>query len=51
MSMADLGVYSMLYSLSLGIIPGSQRLVVERAPLVEFMRRVEAATGDPADAQ
>lgn len=47
-SMADLGVYSMLYSLSLGIIPGSQRLVTDRAVLVEFMRRVEAETGEPA---
>lgn len=48
-SMADLGVYSMLYSLGLGVIPGSQRLVIERAALVDFMRRVEAETEDPAE--
>jgi len=48
-SMADVGVYSMLYSLCLGVIPGSKRLVIERAPLVEFMRRVEAETGDPVE--
>lgn len=48
-SMADLGVYAMLYSLSLGAIPGSQKIVVSRPPLVEFMRRVETATGsEPA---
>jgi glutathione S-transferase len=47
-SMADLGVYSMLYSLGLGVIPGSQRLVTDRAVLVDFMRRVEAETGEPA---
>jgi len=47
-SMADLGVYSMLYSLGLGVIPGSQRLVTDRTGLVEFMRRVEAETGEPA---
>ena len=47
-SMADLGVYAMLYSLSLGAIPGSQKIVVNRPPLVEFMRRVEAATGSAA---
>lgn len=50
-SMADLGVYSMLYSLSAGIIPGSREIVVSRPPLVEFMRRVEKAadnTGTPS---
>jgi len=47
-SMADLGVYAMLYSLSLGAIPGSQKIVLSRPPLVEFMRRVEAATGSVA---
>jgi len=44
-SMADLGVYAMLYSLSLGSIPGSQKIVLNRPPLVDFMRRVETATG------
>jgi glutathione S-transferase len=47
-SMADLGVYAMLHSLDAGMIPGSQQIVMSRPPLVEFMRRVEAATGDPA---
>ena len=50
-SMADLGVYAMLYSMSLETIPGSKKLVMDRAPLVEFMRRVEAATGDPMDSR
>jgi hypothetical protein len=49
--MADLGVYAMLYSMALEAIPGSKKLVMDRAPLVEFMRRVEAATGDPTDSQ
>jgi len=44
-SMADLGVYGMLYALSLGTIPGSSRLLTERPPLLEYMHRVEAATG------
>lgn len=48
-SMADLGVYSMLYSLCLGVIPGSKRLVTDRAPLMEFMRRVESQTGGPTE--
>jgi glutathione S-transferase len=48
-SMADLGVYAMLYSMSLETIPGSKKLVMDRAPLVEFMRRVEAATGNSTD--
>lgn len=43
-SMADLGVYSMLYTLSLGVIPGSDLLVTDRRVLVDFMRRVEDAT-------
>ena len=48
-SMADLGVYAMLYSLSSGAIPGSQKIVVSRPPLVDFMRRVESATGRSAE--
>jgi glutathione S-transferase len=48
-SMADLGVYAMLYSMSLETIPGSKKLVSNRPPLVEFMQRVEAATGDRTD--
>jgi len=50
-SMADLGVYAMLYSMSLETIPGSRKLVMSRSPLVEFMRRVEAATGDATGSQ
>jgi len=49
-SMADLGVYSMLYSLSLEVIPGSKQLLMSRAPLLDFMRRVESATGDDESA-
>jgi glutathione S-transferase len=50
-SMADLGVYAMLYSMSLETIPGSKKLVMDRVPLVDFMRRVEAATGDSTDSR
>lgn len=49
-SMADLGAYAMLYSMSLETIPGSRNLVTSRPTLAEFMRRVEAATGEPEDA-
>jgi len=48
-SMADLSVYAMLYSLSLEMIPGSKALVVNRTPLLDFMRRVESVTGDQAE--
>ena len=48
-SMADLGVYSMLYTLSMDVIPGSPRLLADRPALAEFMRRVEAATGGAAE--
>jgi glutathione S-transferase len=48
-SMADLGVYAMLYSLSLEMIPGTRQLVTNRAPLLDFMRRVEIETGDDAE--
>lgn len=44
-SMADLAVYGMLFVLRLDAIPGAARLLAERPALVEFMRRVEAATG------
>jgi glutathione S-transferase len=44
-SMADLAVYGMLFVMRLDAIPGSARLLAERPSLVEFMRRVEAATG------
>jgi glutathione S-transferase len=48
-SMADLSVYAMLFTLSLGVIPGSQRIVTDRPRLVEFMGRVETATGGPLE--
>lgn len=49
LSMADLGVYGMLYVMRNDSIPGSAALLAERLPLVEFMQRVEAATrGAPA---
>ncbi len=44
-SMADLAVYGMLYVMRLDAIPGSARLLAERPRLVEFMGRVEEATG------
>jgi glutathione S-transferase len=50
-SMADLGAYSMLYTLSLGVIPGSELLVLNRPVLIDFMRRVEQATERDGDAQ
>lgn len=44
-SMADLAVYGMLFTLSLDAIPGSAGLLSNRPVLVEFMRRVEEETG------
>jgi len=44
-SMADLAVYGMLYTMRLDSIPGAARMVAERPALVEFMRRVERQTG------
>jgi glutathione S-transferase len=43
-SMADLAVYSMLYSMCNDAVPGSARLVARRPTLIDFMRRVERAT-------
>ena len=43
--MADLTVHAMLVTLRTDGIPGSARLLAERATLVAFMSRVEAATG------
>jgi glutathione S-transferase len=45
-SMADLTVYGMLATLSGDAIHGSAALIASRSPLLEFMRRVEAATGE-----
>ncbi|MGH0028614.1 MAG: glutathione S-transferase family protein [Myxococcota bacterium] len=45
LSMADLGVYSMLHTMRVGAIPGSEKLLGERPSLVAFMGRVEERTG------
>ncbi len=44
MSMADLAVYGMLYTLRHDAIPGAARLISDRPLLLEFMHRVEMAT-------
>jgi glutathione S-transferase len=44
-SMADLAVYGMLYTLRNDSIPGSAPLLALRPTLIEFMRHVEGATG------
>jgi len=48
LSMADLGVYAMLFTMRRDSIPGSSRLLAERPTLVAFMTRVEEATDGPA---
>ncbi len=45
LSMADLSVYSMLITMRRDFIPGSVKLLEERPVLVEFMLRIESATG------
>ena len=45
LSVADLGVYAMLFTMRRDSIPGSSRLLAERPTLVAFMARVEEATG------
>jgi glutathione S-transferase len=44
-SMADLAVYGMLYTVLNDSIPGSTRLLTMRPTLLEFMRNVEEETG------
>lgn len=44
-SMADLAVYGMLFTMHNDAIPGSARLLSKEPLLLEFMRRVEARTG------
>jgi glutathione S-transferase len=44
-SLADLTVHAMLLTLRGDAIPGSARMLNERPALLEFMRRVETATG------
>lgn len=46
-SMADLAVYGMLYTIRKDAIPGSSRLLDTRAALIAFMQRLEAETGGP----
>jgi glutathione S-transferase len=48
LSMADLGVYAMLFTMRRDSIPGSARLLAERPTLVAFMTRVEEATDGAA---
>jgi glutathione S-transferase len=48
LSMADLGVYGMLFTMRRDAIPGSARLLAERPTLVAFMARVEEATDGAA---
>ena len=45
LSMADLSVYAMLYTMRRDAIPGSALALGQRPPLVAFMMRVEEATG------
>jgi len=44
-SIADLGVYGMLFVLRMDAMLGSARLLANRPGLLEFMRRLEEATG------
>jgi len=44
-SIADLGVYGMLFVLRMDAMLGSARLLASRPSLLEFMRRLEEATG------
>jgi glutathione S-transferase len=45
LSMADLAVYGMLWTMRYEAIPGSSRLLAERPALIAFMTRVESLTG------
>lgn len=45
LSMADLAVYAMLWTIRNGSIPGADAMIALRPSLVAFMQRVEAATG------
>jgi glutathione S-transferase len=50
LSLADLGVYSMLFTMRNDSIPGACQLVLARPSLVAFMGRVEDATRDAVGA-
>jgi glutathione S-transferase len=45
LSMADLAVYGMLFTLRRDAIPGAERLLAERPALIAYMGRVESRTG------
>jgi glutathione S-transferase len=45
LSMADLAVYGMLFTLHRDSIPGSARLLSERPGLLDYMGRIEQTTG------
>jgi glutathione S-transferase len=45
LSMADLSVYAMFFTLRLDAIPGAAAALAQRPPLVAFMLRVEQKTG------
>lgn len=45
-SLADLAIYAMLHSMRQGNLPNGPVVVAERPSLVEFMKRVEDASGD-----
>lgn len=45
LSMADLGIYAMLFTMRNDSIPGAAELLARRPALVAFMERVEAETG------
>ena len=44
-SVADLAVFGQLHAASSGAVPETQRALFERARLVEYLKRVEQATG------
>lgn len=48
LSMGDLAVYAMLWTIRNGSIPGAGGMIALRPSLVAFMQRVEAATGGSA---
>ena len=49
LSMADLGVYAMLFTMRNDSIPGASKLLLQRPSLVAFMARVEEATAGGAE--
>ena len=50
LSMADLGVYAMLFTMRNDSIPGAAELIAQRPILVAFMDRVEDVTSPAAAA-